>query len=154
MDETAEKLKKYASDILAKSKDETGLVRIGGHAFLDQDTNETIWTFEFDGVGTLFDGAMPMTRDVVEAAAAGDFEPIKGWMITQVGLIAAGLIVQGFDLPDKIEMVIDDWFTASPVKGNARATATLNKMADSLRKEYESWMAVSAVNSHLPIAEA
>jgi hypothetical protein len=155
MDETAEKLKKFASEILAKSKEEMGLVRIGGNAFLDQDTNETIWTFEFDEVGTLYSGAMFMTRDVVEATAAGDFEPIRGWLLTQVGYIAAGFIVQGLELPDKIEMVIGDWFTSSQVKGNASATATLNKLADTLREEYKLWMAMNGgMTSHLPVGEA
>jgi hypothetical protein len=155
MDETAEKLKKFASEILAKSKEEMGLVRIGGNAFLDQDTNETIWTFEFEEVGTLYSGAMFMTRDVVEATAAGDFEPIRGWMLTQVGYIAAGFIVQGLELPGKIEMVIGDWFTSSQVKGNASATDTLNKLADTLREEYKLWMATSvALGSHLAPGEA
>ena len=155
MDETAEKLKKFASEILANSKEEMGLVRIGGNAFLDQDTNETIWTFEFDEVGTLYSGAMFMTRDVVEATAAGDFEPIRGWLLTQAGYITAGFIVQGLELPDKIEMVIGDWFTSSQVKGNASATATLNKLADTLREEYKLWMAMNGgMTSHLPVGEA
>jgi hypothetical protein len=52
-------------------------------------------------------------------------------------------------------MVIGDWFTSSPVKGNAKATATLNKLADTLREEYKLWMVMNGgMNSHLPVGEA
>jgi hypothetical protein len=155
MDQTTEKLKKYARDILEMSTEEVGLVKIGGNAFLDKESRETIWTFEFDGIGTLYDGAMPMNRHVVVSAAAGDFEPLKSWLIEQVGLIVAGFIVQGQDLPDSVELVIGEWINVQPIKGNDKAVASLNRMADGLRKEFEMWMKMSAgIGSHIPVAEA
>ena len=155
MDKTAETLKAYASYILATSNDEVGMVRIGANAFQDQDTKEIIWVFEFNGVGTLYEGVTPMGREVLVAIADDDFEPLKSWMINDVGIIAAGLLAQGLDLPDTIELVIGEWTNSQPVKSSAKATAALRKMADSMKKEFNAMVAMTTgLSAHIPVGEA
>lgn len=155
MDKTAETLKAYASYILATSNDEVGMVRIGANAFQDQDTKEIIWVFEFNGVGTLYEGVTPMGREVLVAIADEDFEPLKSWMINDVGIIAAGLLAQGLDLPDIIEITIGEWSNSQPVRGNEKATSALRKMADSMKKEFNAMVAMTAgLSTHIPVGEA